>query len=105
MTMRLAVLAIMIALAGCDRGSANPGAAPATTEAACVRQPGMPAAPSAAFRDFLATRPTAQAFRARYGGITLVMPGDIATRELRLDCSRFFADTDNDGHVAGGRFG
>jgi hypothetical protein len=102
MTMRSILLATTVMLAACNRDVAAGSAA----EGACVRQPsGMPATPSASFRDFLATRPTPAAFRAHYTDITLVMPGDIATRELRFDCSRFFADTDNDGHVVGGRFG
>jgi len=96
------VLAMAMTLAGCDRG---PAAAGGAQGAACAVQPGAPAVPTMAFRDFLATRPTPEEFRARHPGITLVMPGDITTRELRLDCSRFFADTDIEGRVVGGRFG
>lgn len=102
MMTRIVVLAIAVALAGCDR---PPAAAGAGQGAACMTQPGAPGVPTVAFRDYLATRPTQADFRARHPGITLVMPGDIATRELRLDCSRFFADTDIEGRIVGGRFG
>lgn len=99
---RILVLAIAaMALAGCTRDAG----AGSTATRACVAQPGAPAVPTAAFRDYLATRPTDAEFRARYPNITLVMPGDIATRELRLDCSRFFADVGIDGRIVGGRFG
>jgi hypothetical protein len=102
MTMRWVLLATVLVLAACNRGAAPTG----TAEGACVRQPaGMAATPSASFRDFLATRPTPAAFRAHYPDMTLVMPGDIVTREFRFDCTRFFADLDNEGHVVGGRFG
>lgn len=57
-----------------------------------------------AFKDFVATRPTPEALRARYPGLLLVMPNDIATRELRGDNSRYFVELDAEGRVAGGRF-
>jgi hypothetical protein len=99
---RFMILAVAAMLAGCDGVAASAGA---TQDAGCAAQPGVPAVPTMAFRDFLATRPTPAEFRARYPHMTLVMPGDITTRELRLDCSRFFADTDIDGRVVAGRFG
>lgn len=58
----------------------------------------------AAFDAFIATRPTPTELRARYPGLTLVLPGDIATKELRLDNSRYFADLDAEGRISGGRF-
>lgn len=57
-----------------------------------------------AFSTFIATRPTPDALRQRYPGLLLVMPGDISTRELRSDNSRYFAEIDAEGRVAGGRF-
>ena len=58
----------------------------------------------AAFDAFIATRPTPDALRQRYPGLLVVMPGDIATRELRTDNSRYFAEVDAQGRVIGGRF-
>lgn len=82
--------------------------------AACAQpmnQPETQAAPVAgkvtdldAFGRFIAGRPTADQFRARYPDVKLVMPGDIATKELRSDNSRYFAETDTEGRITGGRF-
>jgi len=57
-----------------------------------------------AFNAFVATRPKPDALRQRYPGLTVVLPGDISTRELRSDNSRFFAEIDAEGRVAGGSF-
>lgn len=57
-----------------------------------------------AFDAFIASGPTAEAFRARYPGVLLVLPGDISTRELRSDRSRYFADLDEQQRIRGGRF-
>jgi hypothetical protein len=57
-----------------------------------------------AFERFIATRPTPAQFRARYPDVLLVMPGDITTKEMRLNNSRYFADLDADGRIVGGRF-
>lgn len=59
----------------------------------------------AAFEAFIALRPTPAAFRATYPDVLLVLPGDIATKELRLNHSRFFAELDVEGRISGGRFG
>jgi hypothetical protein len=71
----------------------------------------MPEAPvrttvtdTTAFDAFVATRPTPEALRQRYPGLLVVLPGDIATRELRMDNSRYFAELDANGRVSGGRF-
>jgi hypothetical protein len=58
----------------------------------------------AAFEAFIATRPTPAQFRATYPDVLLVLPGDIATKELRLDNSRYFATLDAEGRISGGRF-
>ena len=58
----------------------------------------------AAFERFIATRPTPADFRARYPGVLLVLPGQIATKEFRGDRSRYFADLDGEGRITGGRF-
>lgn len=57
-----------------------------------------------AFERFIATRPTPAQFRARYPDVQLVMPGDITTKEMRLNNSRYFAELDADGRIVGGRF-
>lgn len=57
-----------------------------------------------AFAAFIATQPRADDFSARYPGVLLVRPGDITTKELRGDNSRYFADFDADGRITGGRF-
>ena len=57
-----------------------------------------------AFAAFIATRPTPNALRARYPGLLVVLPGDIATKELRGDNSRYFVELGQDGRVIGGQF-
>lgn len=57
-----------------------------------------------AFDAFIATRPTPAQFRGRYPDVTLVLPGQIATKELRLDNSRYFAELDSESRIKGGRF-
>lgn len=57
-----------------------------------------------AFARFIGSRPTAEAFRKAYPDVTLVMPGDISTREMRHDNSRYFAEVDENGRISGGRF-
>lgn len=57
-----------------------------------------------AFEAYVATRPTPDALRARYPGLAVVMPGDITTKEMRGDNSRYFVELDAEGRVAGGRF-
>ena len=48
--------------------------------------------------------PTPEEFRTVYPDITLVLPGDIATKELRMNNSRFFAELDERERIVGGRF-
>ncbi|NGY06476.1 hypothetical protein [Solimonas terrae] len=57
-----------------------------------------------AFQDFIAGKPTPAQFRATYPDVLLILPGDISTRELRLDNSRYFAELDADGRINGGKF-
>lgn len=58
----------------------------------------------AAFDRYIATRPTPEQFTARYPDVVLVLPGQIATKELRLNRSRYFATLDAQGRIEGGRF-
>ena len=57
-----------------------------------------------AFDRFIATRPGPFEFRRLYPDVTLVLPQDIATRELRNDNSRFFAQVDAEGKIVSGEF-
>lgn len=57
-----------------------------------------------AFEAFIATRPSAAQFRAAYPDVQLVMPGDITTKEFRMNNSRYFAQFDADGRITGGKF-
>lgn len=57
-----------------------------------------------AFEAFIANRPTPAQFRQRYPDVLLVLPGDIATFELRGDNSRYFAELDDARRISGGRF-
>ena len=58
-----------------------------------------------AFDAFIASQPTPEQFRARYPDVALLLPGSIATKELRLNRSRYFATLNAEGRITGGRFG
>ena len=58
----------------------------------------------AAFEQFIATRPGPEDFRRVYPDVLLVLPGDIATREYRMNNSRYFAYLDEAGRITGGQF-
>lgn len=58
----------------------------------------------AAFEQFISTAPTPAQFRARYPDVTLVLPGSIASKELRMNRSRYFAVVDGTGRITGGNF-
>ncbi len=58
----------------------------------------------AAFDAFIAGKPTPEQFRQRYPDVRLVLPGEIATREFRMDRSRYFAELDAQGRIGGGKF-
>ncbi len=112
-------------LAGCgNKGPLYmPKATPAATvhpaaPAAPVAKPAAPTAPAAAapvpvhgfvtdmqaFNAFIDTHPTPEQFRAAYPDVLLVLPGTVATRELRSNNSRYFADVDANGRITGGKF-
>ena len=57
-----------------------------------------------AFERFVGGKPTVSEFRAAYSCLTLVLPGEVSSRELRNDNSRYFADVDGFGRVVGGHF-
>jgi hypothetical protein len=57
------------------------------------------------FDAFIAKHPTPEEFRSSYPDVQLVLPGDMATKELRFNNSRYFAQLDEDQkHITGGRF-
>jgi hypothetical protein len=56
------------------------------------------------FTRFMATRPTAEQFQARYPQVLLVLPGSFASREFRANRSRYFAQLDATGRIEGGHF-
>ena len=58
----------------------------------------------AAFDRFIAGKPTPAQFQKRYPDVKLVLPDQIATREFRMDRSRYFAELDADGRITGGKF-
>ena len=58
----------------------------------------------AVFEQFIATGPTPEQFRVRYPDVTLVLPGSIASKELRSNRSRYFAVVDGAGRITGGKF-
>lgn len=57
-----------------------------------------------AFERFIAGRPTPAQFGARYPDVVLVLPGQIASKEFRMNNSRYFAQLDGEGRISGGRF-
>lgn len=56
------------------------------------------------FEQFIAGRPTPDEFRRVYPDVTLVLPGQMATKEFRMNNSRYFARLDDDGRISGGKF-
>ena len=95
-----AVLLLGLALVACSAPT-QPEPAPAAATETPVR---TSVTDLAAFDAFIATRPTPEALRQRYPGLVVVMPGDITTKELRMDNSRYFVELDAEGRISGGRF-
>ncbi len=58
----------------------------------------------AAFQRYVETHPTPQQFRLVYPDVQLVLPGDIASKEYRMNNSRYFARLDAEGRIVGGKF-
>lgn len=102
---RVALLAAALSLGACANGQ-WPWA---TTDVDEVEQMSTTSQPGhvtdmEGFAAFIDLRPTPDQFRSRYPDVQLVMPGDITTKELRFDNSRFFAELDDSGLITGGRF-
>lgn len=94
---RVALLAAALALSACQGGLSMNGAADRQPVAGYVTD--MPA-----FEEFVAARPAPEEFRRVYPDVTLVLPGQIATKELRFNNSRYFAQLDEQGRITGGKF-
>jgi len=115
----LPLCTVFALLAGCgNKGPLYmPKATPATTVHPAPAKPAV-AAPAVAapapvhgfvtemtaFDAFIATHPTPEQFKAAYPDVLLVLPGTIATREMRSDNSRYFAELDANGRITGGKF-
>lgn len=56
------------------------------------------------FEAFIRNKPTPDEFRREYPNVQLVLPGEIASRERRLDRSRYFANLDAEGRIFSGFF-
>jgi hypothetical protein len=57
-----------------------------------------------AFNKFVTGKPTPVEFRTAYSCVGLILPGDVATAEMRTDDSRYFAQLDAHGRIVGGSF-
>ena len=88
------VLLSGLALAACQHAAARPDPAPVAGHVTDID----------AFNAWIATHPTPAQFRARYPDVLLVLPGAMATMEMRNDNSRYFAELDADGRITGGKF-
>ena len=94
---RSTLLAAALALAACQGGlPMNNATAPQPVTGFVTDMP--------AFEAFIATTPTQDEFRRAYPDVTLVLPGQIATKELRFNNSRYFAKLDEQGRITGGKF-
>lgn len=100
MTRRMLTLGLTLVLSGCacmNATSNSADTAPAAVVSGFVTD-------LVGFDQFIALRPTPEQFRARYPDVHLVLPGQIATKELRMNNSRYFAQLDAEGRISGGRF-
>jgi hypothetical protein len=96
MRLTLSVLLLAVAISACTPAASPEAEVPMTSAASADDVP--------AFDSFIAGKPTPSQFRARYPKLLLVLPGDIATRELRMDRSRYFAELDEQQRISGGKF-
>lgn len=123
----LPLCSVFVLLAGCGNKGPLYMYMPKPTPAATVH-PATPAAPAAkpaaavvpaaltptpvhgfvtdmaAFDAFIAAHPTPEQFKTAYPDVLLVLPGTIATREMRSNNSRYFAEVDANGRITGGKF-
>lgn len=90
----------LLALSACSATGAPAQPAPVVSEAPVSGY----VSDLAAFQAYLAGKPTPAQFKAHYPDVTLVLPGQIATKEFRLNHSRYFAELDAEGRIVGGKF-
>lgn len=95
-TARITLLAAALAVGACQGGLSMSSSTPQPVAGHVTDMP--------AFDRFIASEPTPDEFRRVYPDVTLVLPGQIATKELRFDNSRYFAQLDEQGRITGGRF-
>lgn len=99
---RLSALALLLAVtSACSAPATQPDAAMPTASESPVSGfvTDLPA-----FERFIASRPTPTQFGARYPDLVLVLPGQIASKEFRMNNSRYFAQLDGEGRISGGKF-
>jgi len=90
------LLAAAIATGCCSTAPADPDSGPAPVAGFVTDM--------ATFDQFIATHPTPAEFHRRYPDVTLVLPGEMATKELRMNHSRYFPRLDQNGRITGGDF-
>ncbi|MET0329902.1 MAG: hypothetical protein ABW154_00595 [Dyella sp.] len=56
------------------------------------------------FRRFIDGCPTPAQFHAAYPDVQLVLPGTVASREVRMNNSRYFAELNAQSRIVGGQF-
>jgi hypothetical protein len=94
---RTLLLAAALGMAACQGGLSMSNASAPQPVAGFVTD-------MATFEAFIAGMPTPDQFRGAYPDVTLVLPGQIATKELRFNNSRYFAQLDEQGRITGGKF-
>lgn len=95
----IAVLGLSLAATACKSKPVNPASPERNPAAVSGYVTDLPA-----FERFIATQPTPEQFSSMYPDVKLVLPYDIATKELRLNFSRYFAKLDDKGRIIGGQF-
>jgi hypothetical protein len=98
---RIGTLFFMAILGGAALSACQ--TAPATTPSAPAPVKGF-VTDEKAFDAFIATKPTAEQFKAAYPDVLLVMPNTPTTMEIRMNNSRYFPHWDGAGHITGGKF-
>jgi len=105
---RIALVALLVAApltAAAQTGSSHAARGVQGSNRALAVSPGSCGVTDlVSFNQFIAGRPTISAFQAAYGCLHLVLPGDVSTREIRTDNSRYFAEVDSFGRIVGGDF-
>ncbi|MGN6480037.1 hypothetical protein [Luteibacter sp.] len=99
---RIGTLLFMAVLGGAALSACQ--TAPATSPASAPAPVKGFVTDEKAFDAFIATKPTAEQFKAAYPDVLLVMPNTPTTMEIRMNNSRYFPQWDESGHITGGKF-